>query len=385
MNALENSKKIVVRIATKNDIPDFYRLWDICFSDSNSFCDWLFSDRFYPEYAVLLEENGLVVSTMQAVPYTVMVRGTPVKSVMLCGVCTHPDHRKQGHMQKIFTFAMQNLYKNKFVIAVHTPAVLESYFPFGHLPVADALYLNSTGNPDIILRDTTNCRCKILSHSAENIACLHALYESAMTHRYSGIIARTKDEFARKWRDYQADGGLCFAVFHDDDLIAYTFFYEINHREKKLLAVECVAKENHDHDLIALLLAHAKERTCALKLPPDLQLENLPQHVSLERKQKGVAGCVNIALLLQSIKLDCDIAVEIVDSVIPENNGVFDMNGNRTDHSPACKVNCGNFLPILMGYQSLEREHCIEIYHENNFITLQNILTKCMCYIIDEY
>lgn len=385
MNILEKTKEIIVRIATKNDIPDFYKLWKICFADSDSFCDWLFVDRFYPEYAVVLEENGLIISAMQAVPYTVMVRKTPVKAVILCGVCTHPDHRKQGYMQQLFTFAMQNLYKNEFAIAVHTPAVLESYFSFGHFPVADALYLKNTGDPPMNLHETANFKAEILSLSGETISQLHAVYESEMSHRYSGIVARTKDEFARKWRDYQSDEGRCFALFDDNNLIAYTFFYEVDDDDKKLFAVECVAKENHYPDLIAYLLAFAKERTCSLKLPPDLQLENFPHHIELERKQKGVAGCVNIASLLQSLKLDCDISLEILDDIIPENNGIFDMQGNRTKNSPTCKVEVGKFLPVLMGYEPLERENCTEIYNENKLITLQNILNTCICYIIDEY
>ncbi len=383
MNTVENTKNIVVRIATKNDIPDFYRLWKTCFADSDGFCDWLFSDRFYPEYAVLLEENGIIVSAMQAVPYSVMVRKIPINAVMLCGVCTHPDHRKQGHMQRIFTYAMQHLYRKNFVVAVHTPAVLESYFSFGHLPVADALYLNRTIEEEIHTSQRRNLTTKLLAPTIDSIHFLHQFYTEEMTSCYSGIIARTEEEFARKWRDYRADSARCFALFEEDKVVAYAFFYEVDGANKKLIAVECVAKKDYFSDLISHLLTHAKDRVATLKLPPDLQLNHLPY--ALEHKQKGVAGCINIALLLQSLQLNSMLTVEVFDAIIPENNGTFHMNGAISKQSPVCKIDVGKFLTILIGYQNLTREDCIELYNENDFITLQDLFKQCICYVIDEY
>ncbi|MFI3175693.1 MAG: GNAT family N-acetyltransferase [Bacillota bacterium] len=401
---MEEAKKIEVRIATKDDIPDFYRLWKTCFADSDAFCDWLFSDRFYPEYAVVLAENGTIVSTMQAVPYTVMVRGIPVKATMLCGVCTHPDHRKKGYMQQIFTYAMQNLYEKDFVIAVHTPAVLESYFSFGHYPVADALYLKCGAEEELYPSQKPNLKSKLLAPTVDSINFLHKFYTEEMTSSYSGIIARTKEEFAKKWKDYRADSARCFALFEEtciaepkyydsnsseailskvDELVAYAYFYEVDGADKKLFTAECVAKKDYYNELISCLLSHAKDRTAVLKLPPDLQLDHLPYR--LEYKQKGVAGCVNISLLLQSLDLDCDLSIALVDRVIPENNGVFDMKGNLTETAPTCKMDCGKFLGVLIGYETVKRENCIEIYNETDFITLEKIFKKCICYIIDEY
>ena len=136
---MENNE--FVRVAKENDVEGFYRLWKICFGDSDNFCNWLFENRFYPDYSVCLEKNGEILSAMQAVPYKIVVRGKGLPGAMLCGVSTHPDHRKKGFMRKIFTLAMNHLRQKDILLTVHTPAVLESYFSYGHFPVADASYI----------------------------------------------------------------------------------------------------------------------------------------------------------------------------------------------------------------------------------------------------
>ena len=121
-----------VRIAKAEDKKAFYDLWKICFGDSNAFCDWFFRNRFAPDYSVVLETEGKIVSCMQAFPYTLWIRGREIPGAMLCGVSTHPDYRKKGYMGQIFTYEMKLLREKGCLVAPHTPAVLQSYFPFGH-------------------------------------------------------------------------------------------------------------------------------------------------------------------------------------------------------------------------------------------------------------
>ena len=113
----------MIRIAEKKDKKDFYRLWKICFGDSDAFCDWFFENRFSPEHSVVLEEEGEIISCMQAFPYTIQIRGVSIPGTMLCGVSTHPDHRRKGLMGKIFSYEMNHLRKMGYHVAVHTPAV----------------------------------------------------------------------------------------------------------------------------------------------------------------------------------------------------------------------------------------------------------------------
>ena len=101
-----------VRIAKAEDKKAFYDLWKICFGDSDAFCDWFFVNRFAPDYSVVLETEGKIVSCIQAFPYMLWIRGREIPGAMLCGVSTHPDYRKKGYMGQIFTYEMKLLREN---------------------------------------------------------------------------------------------------------------------------------------------------------------------------------------------------------------------------------------------------------------------------------
>ena len=160
----------VVRVARQDDKTEFYRLWKICFGDSDAFCDWFFENRFSPEHSVVLEVDDEIVSCMQAFPYTIHIRGKEVPGAMLCGVSTHPEHRKKGYMGKIFSYEMNHLRNMGYVVTPHTPAVLPSYFSFGHFPVADAVYLRSNVIPSLKKSDNV---CNIRE---SRFAVLYPLY-----------------------------------------------------------------------------------------------------------------------------------------------------------------------------------------------------------------
>ena len=107
---------------------------------------------------------------------------------MLCGVSTHPDHRKKGYMGEIFSYEMKHLRDIGFIVAPHTPAVLPSYFSFGHYPVADANYLECDCVPVF--------ESKIKLDINENYSWkeLHTFY-SLFAEKYSGIIKRNEEDF----------------------------------------------------------------------------------------------------------------------------------------------------------------------------------------------
>ena len=100
---------VEVRSAVWEDRQDFSDLWQLCFGDSDAFCHWFFHHRFEPSLSVCMKADDVFAACMQAFPYTIGIRGKAVKGTMLCGVCTHPDHRKKGYMGKIFPYDMQLL------------------------------------------------------------------------------------------------------------------------------------------------------------------------------------------------------------------------------------------------------------------------------------
>ena len=363
-----------VRIAKQSDKNEYYRLWKICFGDSDAFCDWFFENRFSPEHSVVLEEKDEIVSCMQAFPYTLHIRNKEVPGAMLCGVSTHPEHRKKGYMGEIFSYEMKHLRDIGFIVAPHTPAVLPSYFSFGHYPVADAKYLECDCVPYF------ESKIKLEICEKENWKDLHAFY-ALFAEKYSGIIKRTAKDFIRKASDYAADGGKC-AVYKVNNVIkGYAFYYQT---EEKIVCVEAAAKEGYYHALMEGLLAQAEGLHFSTKLPPELFLN--VSFAKIIRKQKGVMGLCNTSALLKNLELEIPYGFRVHDPVVTENNGIFDFKGNVYTDSPVFEISAGNLLQVLVGYHSLEElQDKLNITDEAKFAEINRLLPKQKCYIIDEY
>ena len=364
----------MIRIAEKKDKKDFYRLWKICFGDSDAFCDWFFENRFSPEHSVVLEEEGEIISCMQAFPYTIQIRGVSIPGTMLCGVSTHPDHRRKGLMGKIFSYEMNHLRKMGYHVAVHTPAVLPSYFSYGHFPVADAAYLKA----NVILSQNTHENCCIMNEK-EWYRC-YPLYES-FAGKYSGIVKRTEEDFLRKAADYAADGGKMLAYIENNTVKGYTFYYQT---DEEILCVETVAEDGYWGFLIEGLFARGAGLKFSAKLPPEVEIF-YPFSV-LEKLQKGVMGLCDAAGLLKVLNLQIPYSFRVKDSVVPENNGIFDFCGNSCQTEPVFEISAGHLLQVLVGYHSFnELKNEIEIYDAEKFEEIDLLLPKQSCYIIDEY
>lgn len=364
----------LVRVAEKKDKKDFYRLWQICFGDSDAFCDWFFENRFSPEHSIVLETEGEIASCMQAFPYIIQIRRRNVPGAMLCGVSTHPDQRKKGHMGKIFSYEINHLRKMGYLVAVHTPAVLPSYFSFDHFPVADAGYLKCSVIP-LLKKNKNICIMKEREWHRG-----FPLYE-AFVAKYSGIIKRTEKDFLRKAADYAADGGKMLAYIENDKVYAYAFYYQT---ETEILCAEAVAENGYWESLLEGLFAQGAGLKFTAKLPPEVNVSY--PFATLERLQKGVMGLCNAAGLLKVLNLPIPYGFKIKDTVVPGNNGVFDFQGNPYLHEPVFEISAGHLLQVLVGYHTLnELKNEIMIYDAEKFAEIDSLLPKQDCYIIDEY
>lgn len=363
-----------VRVAEQKDKKDFDKLWKLCFGDSDAFCDWFFENRFAPVYSVVLEAEGEIRSCMQGFPYSILIRGKTIPGAMLCGVSTHPNHRKKGYMGKIFSYEMNHLREKGCLVAPHTPAVLPSYFSFGHFPVADAAYLRCDALPPM---DMPEGICDVAEKDWKRLFPLYAKFAE----KYSGILKRTEADFLRKAADYAADGGKAVAYIRNNEVKAYAFYYLT---EAELICVEAAAEDAAWETLMEGLFSFGTGLKCTVKLPPEITLSY--PFATLERVQKGVMGLCNVSALLKALELHFPYGFLVKDAVIPENNGCFDCKGEPYKEAPAFEISAGHLLQLLVGYHSLdELRQEINIFDEEKFAELDKLLPKQNCFIIDEY
>lgn len=368
-----------VRVARQEDKEQFKTLWKVCFGDGDNFIDCFFEERFLPEYCVCLEEAGEIVSCMQSYPYHVNIRGKLVAGVMLAGVCTLPEQRGKGYMRLIFTFMMNLLRQKNIVVALHTPAVLESYFSYGHFPVSDAFYVSAAEIPKL----TTVSDIKPLKLQA---ASLTAAFDCYMRNslQYSGIISRTFADFIKKAEDYGSDGGKCLCLSQEETCLGYCFYYET---KEGIQAIEVIADNIDAYErLLYGLCVYYPKLTLLAKLPPE-------QKVCLsfgkgELKQKAVMGSVNLPRLLSIICGKKGYSIGITDTIVKENQGVFNLAGEAVTGALDIELSAGALTQVIVGYctlQELKEAGKAVIHNFEHAKEIQQQLQPIPCYIIDEY
>ncbi len=377
------------RYAKLSDRDELRSLWQLCFNDSESFADWFFTERFLPEYCAVWEESGRIACALHSLPLHMRVRSAIIPCAMIAGIATLPEYRGRGLMRAVMTAHLKTLRGLSVPLVSYRPVDFAYYRSLGHYAVADKLFLTKKEsgwepNPAITgISDVTVCEID----AREHLAALYMLYCRAAA-PYSGMIARSYADFALKYRDYASDGACCAAAFDRSELAGYCFYYAGEHT---LEGVELLAADADAYAaLFAFLSVLAAGRELKLALPPDAVFDyNSAEVITAPRT---AAGVTDVSALLRSTLSDVTgldgFAVEIRDGVLPENSGVYDLRGDRTQTKPRLALDPGRLAQFIFGYRSvfeLAQRGEAEIFDPGAVDALDKALPKQCCYCIDEY
>lgn len=368
-----------IRTATMQDKKALYHLWKICFGDEASFMDFFFEKRVPPEFTICGEIDGTIVNAMYSFPMHIRIRGKILPCATLAGFSTHPAYRSKGYMRQTFQTLMRHLYQSGILLAPHTPAVLDSYYKFGHYPVSTSAYFK--GNGKNLASNCPGCIEKI--DLTGDVSQLYAVYNQ-FSKKYSGIIARSFPDFQLKCDDYASDGGTCLTYSANKQMQAYCVYYD---KEDYTYAEEvCFLSPDAEKQIIAAFINETGARNCTAKLPPDTALTSL--NTEIELRPQGVMGLVNAAAVLEALSIPGHITIAVTDPVVLENNGVFTLQGQQTTAPPDISLSAGHLTQLITGYQTieeLEEQGHIQIFHRKALPILQKNFPKETCYIIDKY
>lgn len=99
-------------------------LYDICFGDSAEFSRFVFKHKFSLKNSYYTLDGEQPVSALFTVPKKLVCGDKILESPYICGVCTHPDHRRRGLADKLMERAHSDLKKRgHYMCALH---------PFNH-------------------------------------------------------------------------------------------------------------------------------------------------------------------------------------------------------------------------------------------------------------
>ena len=323
----------MIRLTTSADIPQLKEIWKNTFGDSDSFVNWLFSQRFSPELSACAREDGKIVSCMHGCLLPINLGATVVPAVLISGVATLPEYRRKGLMGKVFRYLIHHLHSLDIPMVFYRPENPDVYRFLGHVHISQAIDAQNA------LAEKTTCGNIKNVDISRVLPLLYDCYQS-FSRRYSMTVNRG-DYFFTKMNEYIYCNLNCRAVYSKGKIQAYVIYSREN---GKLLCDETVG----DPDMLYKLLS-SMEKPFSAKLPPDFPYGGLSGNAMLKDDLMG--GIVSISALLKAYNSSCPYIIEVSDSVFPETCGVYDFSGNKTKKPADIKLSAGELLQLLAGYR----------------------------------
>ena len=367
----------MVRMAEKSDMPAVRALWQARFGDDDAFCDFFFTHRASPETTVVYDEGGKISSALHILPDLVRIRTQAVRAAMLCGVATDKAFEGQGRMGACLRYAMRALARTDCALLVQKPVDFAIYRNFGFSPVSDSLYFTLTSpDPAAFLPEYSVYE----SYEADKAAELCRGIYPAFSADYSTIGLRDAQKQTIKCMDYFAEP--FSRLFSAGSIYAF-----VEPESDTLYLRECAWKDKHAKQALPALLSSILRLTQAKKLEGRLPAD-CARLLRGEIHPCGAAACENLSLLLASAFGDPEFCVLVSDPVIPENCGVWDLSGVRTDREPDLALDSAGLVQFVCGYRSIKAladEGNAKILHEPRASLLDARYPVQNCFTWDEY
>ena len=336
---------LTIRPLTAADKQQAREIWELRFHDSLSFMDWYFSERYAPETSFCAEEDERIISIAHGSVMQLRIRGTVFPAMMISGVATLPGYEGRGIMKRVLLALFEECRRRNIPLAFHKPSHFSIYRAVGEFPCYDALFHTREVEPD----------SPVVWDALPDTGELLRVYERA-TSRYSGLVIRSKGDMEKRVRDLTCDGTRFLRHQTGGILDGYLFASEED--DGSLYCEEALATSSQAYtEMIARL-----PKGSVVKLPPDVPIPGNLQ-------PWGVMIPVDVPALLRALCGSASaLRLEVLDGMMPWNNGVFDGAGNRTSEPATDTLSSGRLMQFLCGY-----------------LPFQDVFSQETCYCADEY
>lgn len=372
----------MIRAAQFSDREALKTLWQQTFEESQPFLDWFFQERFLPEFCFLAEENQRIVSALHGFPAHIRIRSRILPCLIVSGVATLPEWRHRGYMRAVFSAYAKEMRARGIPLVIYRPVDMAIYEPLGHYAVSDALFFTQEASASPLIGGPDAAKAEDMPLSGD-LSGLYRCYDG-FSRGYSCMIARSYADFAFKFSDYAADAGRCLAVTDEAGRIdGYCVYFET---DSEVSGEELVACSPAGYaQLYAAMQARAAGKRLTLRLPSDAPHPGGPD--PLAKKPHCALGVLDVSALLSATGLAAHGSIEVSDTFLPENAGIYALNGAPAHASAQLRISSGRLAQWAVGYRSLAE--IVDAGHASvldaDIIPAMDTLEKTACYTIDEY
>lgn len=335
---------IRIRPLTAEDNQQAREIWELRFHDSLSFIDWFFTERFSPDTSFCAEDGGRIVSILHGSVMQLRVRNVVFPAMMISGVATLPGYEGKGLMKRVLFALFSECRTRNIPLAFHKPSHFSIYRAVGEFPCYDALFHTCE----------SQLQAPVVWDALPDVQTLLRIYDQSIKH-YSGCMVRSLCDMQKRVRDLTCDRTRF--LLHQTGGVADGYLFASEEEDGTLYCEEALATSKPAYEEMLSRLPAGS----VVKLPPDTFVSGVLQ-------PWGVMIPVDVPFLLRALCGNAAFRVEVIDGMMPWNNGVFDGTGTRTQAPATDTLSAGRLMQFLCGY-----------------LPFQNVFSQEICFCADEY
>ena len=288
----------MIRYLKQEEKKESRKLWEKVFSeDSESFLDYYYSDRVQKSKVLTAWKEGSMAAMLHRNPYQVVVKDRLWKIDYVAGVATHPDCRHQGFMSRLLSRCFMDMYLEKMEFCFLVPVDPAIYQPFGFTYISDlpAKELNAKGQQlsrRAFLERSEECRetARFVGRQLED--------------QYEVYALRNEEYYRDLSKEVRSDRGdlLLLSTREEEERLAgvWAYYGETAANVRELICLPEYLKEGGSSKPYAMG-----------------RIIHLQQFVSV------------ICLNEDSPVSEMELVIEVKDSLIHQNNGIFKWRLDR--------------------------------------------------------
>lgn len=306
--------------------------------DTKEFLDYYYSVKIKSNEIYAIEEGEQLISMIHLNPYQLRIGNLVYWVNYIVAVATDEKYRKRGLMGQLLKHTMRVMYERKEPITFLMPAAEAIYYPYDFR----FIYTRKQGE---MRGENNSSSVKIRIATKEDCGKL-ALFSNAFLKKYQVTTYRDEAYFDMFLAEQESQDGGVVLMENQNEIVGMFFYakgerYEIREplyyeeQDFKKAIYQFVGNKNEIVDTIAY---------------------------GEGRKPIIMARILHLETFLKSIKLetDLDCYVQIQDTFIAENNGVFHISGcageyisevlrveNESQEIPTWKI--GDFTVEIFG------------------------------------
>ncbi len=319
-------------------------LWQQTFHDDERFVELLFSHLYSDENAIGVEQDGVLITALQMLPYRITMGQSLLDVAYVSGAATRPECRNQGWMSRLLTRAFHEMHARRIPLSALIPAEPWLYD-----------YYAARGYAQVFLREerrypaTHRFESKVYYPVTPAREELFAFFEEQMLRRPI-CLQHNRADFEVVCCDVELEGGAILSLADEAGrLVAATWVVIRDHEVviKELLALTADAEEAMLHEVQTSF--------------PGKPICQYRQAVG-----EGMAvGCgmirlVDVATVL-SVVAENDPALRVTfrvtDKSLPHNDGGYCLSGGECRREPVehpdYDVDVAELATLLFGKEGL--------------------------------